>query len=42
VGGRYLVLGVTSGEPGEKLYGNFPDHTRMPEELTMRAVVGQK
>lgn len=38
VGGRYLVLAVTSGEPGEKLYGNFPDHSRLPEELTMRAV----
>jgi len=38
VGGRYLLLAVTAGEPGEKLYGNFPDHSRMPEELTVRAV----
>jgi hypothetical protein len=36
VGGRYLVLAVTTGEAGEKLYGNFPDYTRMPEELKMR------
>jgi hypothetical protein len=43
VGGRYLVLAVTAGEPGEKLYGNFPDHSRMPEELTVRAAgVGQR
>ena len=38
VGGRYLVLGATAGEPGEKLYGNFPDHSRMPEELSVRAL----
>src|ERR1700723_2768859 len=25
VGGRYLVLAVTAGGPGGKLYGNFPD-----------------
>jgi acyl-CoA reductase-like NAD-dependent aldehyde dehydrogenase len=43
VGGRYLVLAVTTGEPGEKLYGNFPDHSRMPEELSVRAVgAGQR
>jgi acyl-CoA reductase-like NAD-dependent aldehyde dehydrogenase len=31
VGGRYLVESVTSGPAGEKLYGNFPDYTLMPE-----------
>jgi len=31
VGGRYLVLAVTKGEPGEKLYGNFPEYTQLPE-----------
>ena len=31
VGGRYLVLAVTQGEPGEKLYGNFPEYTQLPE-----------
>jgi acyl-CoA reductase-like NAD-dependent aldehyde dehydrogenase len=36
VGGRYLVLAVTSGEANEKLYGNFPDHSRMPEELSIK------
>jgi acyl-CoA reductase-like NAD-dependent aldehyde dehydrogenase len=30
VGGKYLVQAVTSGPPGEKLYGNFPDYTLMP------------
>jgi len=32
VGGRYLVLAVTAGEPGEKLYGNFPEYTQLPEQ----------
>ena len=32
VGGRYLVLAVTQGEPGEKLYGNFPEYTQLPEK----------
>jgi hypothetical protein len=27
VGGRYLVLAVTSGSAGEKLFGHFPDAT---------------
>ena len=31
VGGRYLVLAVTQGAPGEKLYGNFPEYTQLPE-----------
>ncbi|MGI8827786.1 MAG: aldehyde dehydrogenase family protein [Chloroflexota bacterium] len=31
VGGEYLVRAVTEGEPGESLYGNFPDHTLLPE-----------
>ena len=31
VGGRYLVLAVTQGDPGEKLYGNFPEYTQLPE-----------
>jgi len=35
-GGRYLVLSVTKGDPGEKLYGNFPDYTLLPEELSPR------
>jgi len=38
VGGKYLVLAVTQGEPDEKLYGNFPDYSRMPEELSPKAV----
>jgi acyl-CoA reductase-like NAD-dependent aldehyde dehydrogenase len=37
VGGRYLVLAVTSGAPSEKLYGNFPDYTQLPEEVSPRA-----
>ncbi len=32
VGGRYLVLAVTQGDPGEKLYGNFPEYTQLPEK----------
>jgi len=37
VGGRYLVLGVTSGPAGEKLFGNFPDYTQLPEEASPKA-----
>lgn len=32
VGGRYLVEAVTVGAPGERLYGNFPDYTLLPEK----------
>jgi len=35
VGGRYLVLAVTSGPQGEKLFGNFPDYTQ--EEASPKA-----
>jgi acyl-CoA reductase-like NAD-dependent aldehyde dehydrogenase len=31
VGGKYLVYSVTVGQPGERLYGNFPDYTLLPE-----------
>lgn len=31
VGGKYLVEGVTIGEPGERLYGNFADYSLLPE-----------
>ena len=31
VGGKYLVQSVTQGPPGERLYGNFSDHTLLPE-----------
>jgi acyl-CoA reductase-like NAD-dependent aldehyde dehydrogenase len=31
VGGRYLVHSVTEGAPGERLVGNFPDYTLLPE-----------
>ncbi|NJN17993.1 MAG: aldehyde dehydrogenase [Oscillochloris sp.] len=31
VGGKYLVQSVTRGAPGERLYGNFPDYTLLPE-----------
>jgi acyl-CoA reductase-like NAD-dependent aldehyde dehydrogenase len=31
VGGKYLIEAVTRGEPGEKLYGNFPEYTQLPE-----------
>jgi acyl-CoA reductase-like NAD-dependent aldehyde dehydrogenase len=31
VGGRYLVQAVTRGDAGEKLYGNFPEYTQLPE-----------
>jgi acyl-CoA reductase-like NAD-dependent aldehyde dehydrogenase len=30
VGGDLLVQAVTIGEPGERLYGNFPDYSRYP------------
>jgi acyl-CoA reductase-like NAD-dependent aldehyde dehydrogenase len=40
VGGRYLVLSVTQGEPGERIYGNFPDYTLLPEEVSIRAMAG--
>ncbi|OJF12410.1 aldehyde dehydrogenase family protein [Couchioplanes caeruleus] len=30
VGGDLLVQAVTVGEPGERLYGNFPDYTSFP------------
>ena len=32
VGGKYLVEAVTKGDPGEKLYGNFPEYTQLPYE----------
>ncbi len=31
VGGAYLVKSVTQGPAGERLYGNFPDHTLLPD-----------
>ncbi|MEN9934786.1 MAG: hypothetical protein RLZZ387_1365 [Chloroflexota bacterium] len=31
VGGKYLVDAVTVGAPGERLHGNFPDYTLLPE-----------
>jgi len=31
VGGKYLVHAVTKGPAGERLYGNFPDITLLPE-----------
>jgi len=31
VGGKYLVRAVTAGPPGERLHGNFPDSTLLPE-----------
>lgn len=31
VGGKYLVDSVTEGAPGERVYGNFPDYTLLPE-----------
>lgn len=37
VGGRYLVLAVTQGAAGEKLYGNFPEYTLLPEEASPKA-----
>jgi acyl-CoA reductase-like NAD-dependent aldehyde dehydrogenase len=38
VGGRYLVLAVTAGSANEKLFGNFPDYTQLPEEVSPKAV----
>jgi acyl-CoA reductase-like NAD-dependent aldehyde dehydrogenase len=32
VGGKYLVQAVTRGPEGERLYGNFPDYTLLPEQ----------
>jgi acyl-CoA reductase-like NAD-dependent aldehyde dehydrogenase len=32
VGGVYLVQAVTVGPPGERLHGNFPDYTLLPEK----------
>ena len=37
VGGRCLVHSVTQGAANEKLYGNFPDYSLMPEELSSRS-----
>jgi acyl-CoA reductase-like NAD-dependent aldehyde dehydrogenase len=37
VGGRCLVLAVTSGPANEKLFGNFPDYTQLPEEASPKA-----
>ena len=31
VGGKYLILAVTTGDKAEKLVGNFPDYSLMPE-----------
>lgn len=31
VGGKYLLQAVTRGDAGEKLYGNFPDYTQLPD-----------
>jgi acyl-CoA reductase-like NAD-dependent aldehyde dehydrogenase len=31
VGGEYLVQAVTQGPEGERLYGNFPDYTLLPD-----------
>ncbi|MEU7908116.1 aldehyde dehydrogenase family protein [Actinoplanes sp. NPDC049118] len=33
VGGDLLVQAVTTGEPGERLYGNFPDYSSYPPEM---------
>jgi acyl-CoA reductase-like NAD-dependent aldehyde dehydrogenase len=32
VGGEYLVKAVTKGNDGEKLYGNFPEYTLLPNQ----------
>jgi acyl-CoA reductase-like NAD-dependent aldehyde dehydrogenase len=34
VGGKYLVLAVTQGRANERLYGNFPSYTLLPEETS--------
>jgi acyl-CoA reductase-like NAD-dependent aldehyde dehydrogenase len=31
-GGEYLVQAVTAGPPDERLYGNFPEYTKLPEK----------
>jgi len=31
VGGRLLVQSVTQAGPGERIYGNFPDYTLLPD-----------
>lgn len=36
VGGKYLVLAVTQGGADEKLYGNFPTYSRLPDETQSR------
>jgi hypothetical protein len=41
VGGKYLVLAVTQGQANEKLYGNFPSYTLLPEETSSRAIAGK-
>jgi len=33
VGGDLLVHAVTVGEPGERLYGNFPDYSSYPPDM---------
>jgi acyl-CoA reductase-like NAD-dependent aldehyde dehydrogenase len=30
-GGKSLVQSITVGKPGERLYGNFPDYTLLPD-----------
>lgn len=37
VGGRCLVLAVTSGPVGEKIFGKLPDYTQLPEEASPNA-----
>jgi hypothetical protein len=32
VGGVHLVRSVTRGESGERLHGNFPEYTLLPEK----------
>jgi len=39
VGGRYLVLAVTQGALNERLYGNFPEYTFLPEADSARSLV---
>jgi hypothetical protein len=36
-GGCYLVLSVTRGKSDGKMYGNFPDYTLLPDEVSLRA-----
>lgn len=42
VGGKYLVESVTTGDPGEKLFGIFPDYTRVPDEIAASETVSKK